>query len=98
MSDYDCWCEWVDIGVGMQRVTDNPECPEHSPMDPVWVERWSEMRSAMGGLRPVVEDVAAQMRRMVTSLSWAFDCRCACPTPVHRMSCGVDATPKVVTT
>lgn len=27
----ECWCEYVDIGVGEQRVTDNPECPEHNP-------------------------------------------------------------------
>lgn len=25
-----CDCEWVDIGVGMQRVTDEPTCPKHS--------------------------------------------------------------------
>lgn len=24
-----CWCEYVDIGVGMQRVTEEPDCPEH---------------------------------------------------------------------
>lgn len=29
--DDKCWCEYVDIGVGEQRVTDNPECPEHNP-------------------------------------------------------------------
>jgi hypothetical protein len=28
----DCWCEWVDIGVGSQRVDENPECPVHTPM------------------------------------------------------------------
>ncbi|MEU8035688.1 hypothetical protein [Streptosporangium sp. NPDC049078] len=25
-----CWCEYVDIGVGSQRVTNDPECPVHS--------------------------------------------------------------------
>lgn len=24
-----CWCEYVDIGVGMQRVTEEIDCPEH---------------------------------------------------------------------
>lgn len=24
-----CWCEYVDIGVGMQRVTEEPDCPQH---------------------------------------------------------------------
>lgn len=24
-----CWCEYVDIGVGMQRVTEEADCPEH---------------------------------------------------------------------
>lgn len=92
----ECWCEYVDIGVGMQRVTDELGCPEHNPIDDTWVERLSEMRTAMGGLRLVAEGVAAQMRRMAAHVGWAFDRRCTCPTPVHRMSCGVDATPKVV--
>lgn len=25
-----CWCEYVDIGVGMQRVDENPECSVHT--------------------------------------------------------------------
>lgn len=25
-----CWCEFVDIGVGSQRVAENPECPVHT--------------------------------------------------------------------
>lgn len=29
MSGNECWCEYMDIGVGEQRVTDNPDCPEH---------------------------------------------------------------------
>lgn len=28
-TDGQCWCEYVDIGVGMQRVTNEPDCPEH---------------------------------------------------------------------
>lgn len=28
----DCWCEYVDIGVGSQRVTEDPDCPVHTPM------------------------------------------------------------------
>lgn len=27
MSEPDCWCEHVDIGVGMQKVAENPDCP-----------------------------------------------------------------------
>lgn len=30
----ECLCDWVDIGVGQQRVTDNPDCPEHNPQTP----------------------------------------------------------------
>lgn len=29
-SEPECWCEHVDIGVGMQRVDENPECPRHT--------------------------------------------------------------------
>ena len=29
MSEPKCWCEWVDIGVGDQRVWEHPECPVH---------------------------------------------------------------------
>lgn len=29
-----CWCEYVDIGVGDQRCTENPDCPTHgTPQD-----------------------------------------------------------------
>jgi hypothetical protein len=28
----DCWCEWVDTGVGSQRVDENPDCPVHTEM------------------------------------------------------------------
>jgi hypothetical protein len=24
-----CFCEYIDIGVGMQRVTEEPDCPQH---------------------------------------------------------------------
>ena len=24
-----CYCEYVDIGIGMQRVTEEPDCPQH---------------------------------------------------------------------
>lgn len=27
MSEPDCWCEYVDIGVGMEKVDHNYECP-----------------------------------------------------------------------
>jgi len=26
-AEPECWCEYVDIGVGMQKVAENPECP-----------------------------------------------------------------------
>lgn len=99
-TEPECWCEWVDIGVGMQRVTDEPTCPQHSPVDPVWVERLSEMRSAFAGLNLVIEATAADMFRMLELLrdEYGWTHICTCPTPTHRMSCGVDATPKVVTT
>lgn len=29
-----CWCEYVDIGIGDQRVTDHPECPVHADEQP----------------------------------------------------------------
>lgn len=90
----ECWCEWVDIGVGMQRVTDNPECPEHG-VDagiPEWALTWHTLRQQFAALTPVVVTLAAQMSRSM----WAVAGPCECPSPTHRMSCGVSATPKVV--
>lgn len=29
-AEPECWCEYVDIGVGWQRVAENPECPRHT--------------------------------------------------------------------
>lgn len=29
VSPDECWCEYVDIGVGMQRVTEEEACPQH---------------------------------------------------------------------
>lgn len=34
MSEPDCWCEYVDIGVGMQKVAENPECLSCFPDGP----------------------------------------------------------------
>lgn len=34
--DAGCWCEYVDIGVGMIKVAHNPDCPECN--DPAWFE------------------------------------------------------------
>lgn len=34
--DPGCWCEYVDIGVGMIKVVHNPDCPECN--DPAWFE------------------------------------------------------------
>lgn len=28
MPEAECWCEYVDIGVGMQKVAENPDCPK----------------------------------------------------------------------
>lgn len=33
-----CWCEWVDIGVGEQRVAETPGCPRHCPEPDPWPE------------------------------------------------------------
>lgn len=27
----ECWCEYVDIGVGMQKVAENPDCAKCTP-------------------------------------------------------------------
>lgn len=27
----ECWCEYVDIGVGEMRVAETPGCPTHMP-------------------------------------------------------------------
>lgn len=80
-SDYEepeCWCEWVDIGVGMQRVAENYECPQHFPHGPEdgFYDALGYFIKAMhGALLPI----------------------CPCPTATHRMNCGIDATPRVVT-
>ena len=95
-ADPECWCEWVDIGVGMQRVTDEPTCPEHG-VDagiPEWSlqSTWHTFRQQFAALAPVVVMLAGQMSRAM----WAVTGPCECPSPTHRMSCGVGATPMVV--
>lgn len=100
-TEPECWCEWVDIGVGMQRVTDEPTCPQHYPLPDGPPElSWGEVKAAFAGLNLVIEATAADMFRMLELLrdEYGWTHICTCPTPTHRMSCGVDATPKVVTT
>lgn len=96
MNEEECWCEYVDIGVGMERVTDNPECPEHNPGFDVGFDRLTSLvrqaNTAMAALRPVVQAVSHSMRRS----TWTMLRTCSCPTATHRMSCGQGAAPKVV--
>lgn len=93
MNEEECWCEYVDIGVGMQRVTDNPECPEHNPgLEPVFTGVFRQANVAFADLRQVVLSVSRSMRRS----TWTMLRTCGCPTATHRMSCGQGATPKVV--
>ena len=118
----ECWCEWVDIGVGMQRVAEIPGCPEHHP-DPLEdlpedyvpgrpvvdlslpevdmteaarrLNAWAgDANKAMSGMG---RHFADSMNAMTHLFRTAFHHQpCGCPTPTHRMSCGVGATPKVV--
>lgn len=42
MNETECWCEWVDIGVGMQRAAEIPGCPEHAPYPDGPPEGWTD--------------------------------------------------------
>lgn len=46
-------------------------------------------------LRPPTAMTTRVVRRFMTSLRAPFPC--GCPSPSHRMSCGVDSAPRVVT-
>lgn len=87
----ECWCEWVDIGVGMQRVTDELGCPEHNPET---YERWG---GAMNWATSAVVSIEMESF-MAEALTAVIGLRplCGCPTPTHRMSCGVGAVPRVM--
>lgn len=50
-------------------------------------------REGMAKLAPIVAKAASSMARMAVAFT---PYPCPCPTPTHRMSCGVNATPKVV--
>lgn len=132
----ECWCEWVDIGVGMQRAAEILDCPEHQPYPDGPPEGWTDPEYVPG--RPTIDlslpeieclcasemygdgtfrvyetpgcpehdqdqavtavDGAAELMRklMAMARSGLIPPICDCPTPTHRMSCGVGATPKVV--
>lgn len=45
-------------------------------------------------IAPAVKAAAASLRQMADGFRKPLPCNC--PTPTHRMSCGVDSTPKVV--
>lgn len=118
-SEPECWCEYVDIGVGMQRVTQEPGCPEHSPepdgspegrtdpdadtLDDPEPELLSHEFLHCGEVWGIYEtfaslaQVAAATSTHMRHLAGLLTPPCGCPTPTHRMSCGVGATPKVVT-
>lgn len=90
-----CSCEWFDVGEGMQGAAVTQSCPEHG-VDagiPEWALTWHTLRYQFAALAPVVVTLAGQMSRSM----WAVAGPCECPSPTHRMSCGVSATPKVVT-
>jgi hypothetical protein len=90
----ECWCEWVDIGVGMQRVTDNPECEQHNPGMASFM---AEALTAVIDLRPAVVSAVEQMAQLTATFRTTFyRPPCGCPTPTHRMSCGVGAVPRVL--
>lgn len=46
----------------------------------------------LAGTSPAVSAAARSLLRLV----WMSRRTCSCPSPVHRMSCGADSTPKVV--
>jgi hypothetical protein len=118
----ECWCEWVDIGVGMQRAAETPGCPQHHP-DPLvdlsedyvpgrpvvdrplpevdMIETARHLNALLGvvkgGMGELGRRVATAVDEMTHLLRKSFHSPpCGCPTPTHRMSCGVGAVPKVV--
>lgn len=53
-----------------------------------------DVQRTLAQMAPILVKAMAPFSRMVRSFQLATGC--SCPTPTHRMSCGVDATPKVV--
>lgn len=52
------------------------------------------IRDGMAKMAPIVATAARQMGQLLKSFTAARPCDC--PTPTHRMSCGVGAVPEVV--
>lgn len=70
----ECLCEWVDIGVGQQRVTDNPDCPKHNPQTPDEgrtvdnLTRWAErVAQRFGADDEAAADLLGLIRAVVRS-------------------------------
>ena len=109
-EDPECWCAWVDIGVGMQRAAEIVGCPEHCPyVDEDVCTACNSVDCTPDCVSWTAPDVPAKaasdrlldmasLAAVPRSSFQAFRYRlpCNCPTPTHRMSCGTGATPKVV--
>ena len=54
-----------------------------------------DVQRTLAQMAPILVKAMAPFSRIVRSFQLTQ--RCSCPTPTHRMSCGVDAIPKVVT-
>lgn len=103
----ECWCHWVDTGVGEQRVSEVAGCPQHCPEDDGPPEGWTDPEADLVPLlvfaktasevSKATERAAGQMQELTRLFRAAFyRPPCNCPTPTHRMSCGTGAAPKVV--
>lgn len=85
----------LDTAEAKSEVRDSE--PEHAPLDQVVLpEGWTGMREAFAGLNLFIVALADEMRGLLDTLRGHAWHTCSCPTPTHRMNCGVGATPKVV--